>query len=142
MGNHQRLGGASMNTQEHLNRIKAKCQELLAIAEKRTDGEWRILDADDECPGIEAGKTSIVIWGGEDDEAGVRTGLSDATFIASCAGAAEAGWRATAAAIDGLEAFDKWCRTWTNTNGCSGAAIQYVHEQRERIIAAWPQELL
>lgn len=29
-----------MNTQEHLERIKEKCHELLAIAEKRTQGTW------------------------------------------------------------------------------------------------------
>jgi hypothetical protein len=124
-----------MNTQEHLNRIKAKCQKLLAIAEKRTAGEWRILDADDECPGIEAGKTSIVIWGGEDDEAGVRTGFNDATFIASCAGAAEAGWRATIAAIDELTAL--------NDESClyDGHEGQHTHRLR-KLIAAWPKELL
>jgi hypothetical protein len=114
-----------MTEQEHLQAIKTKCQALLAIAEKRTAGEWRILDADDECPGIEAGKTSIVIWGGEDDEAGVRTGINDATFIASCAGAAEAGWWATIAAIDVIELLEAH-------NGPLATTI----------IAAWPEELL
>ena len=117
-----------MNTQEHLQKIKAKCQELLAIAEKRTAGEWRLFDADDGCPGIESGETSIVIWGEEDDEAGVRTGLNDATFIASCAGAAEAGWRATIAFIDAILPFVR-----------EGVVKP---ELPNSILAAWPQELL
>jgi hypothetical protein len=138
-----------MNTQEHLNRIKAKCQELLAIAEKRTAGEWRILDADDECPGIEAGKTSIVIWGGEDDEAGVRTGVKDAAFIASCAGAAEAGWKSTIATIDALQDLANQCDYFSDGSPDASPRDKFANELEgmidyaiNQIIAAWPQELL
>jgi hypothetical protein len=133
MGNHQGLGGTSMNTQEHLNRIKAKCQELLAIAEKRTVGKWHIFEGDHKYPGIEADEVSIVIYGLKNDGAGVRTGLNDATFIASCAGAAEAGWRATVAAIDLLE---------DAADIGTGHYTPLAVEAAQKIIAAWPQELL
>jgi hypothetical protein len=101
-----------MNTQEHLNRIKAKCQELLAIAEKRTQGQWSqdhlYVDTDDNNNLIKAAGN-----------------INNAAFIASCAGAAEAGWRATIAAIDVIELLEAH-------NGPLATTI----------IAAWPQELL
>jgi hypothetical protein len=123
MGNHQGLGGTSMNTQEHLNQIKAKCQELLAIAEKRTAGEW-------EADGIFVDCLDI-----DECVASATTVDEDATFIASCAGAAEAGWKATIAAIDELTAL--------NDESClyDGHEGQHTHRLR-KIIAAWPQELL
>ena len=100
-----------MNTQEHLNRIKAKCQKLLAIAEKRTQGQWSqdhlYVDTDDNNDLIKA-----------------EGNIKNAAFIASCAGAAEAGWQATISMIDLAE--------WNDEEGATSSAI----------IAAWPQELL
>jgi len=110
-----------MTTQEHLNRIKAKCQELLAIAEKRTAGRWSV----EPFGNWEEYKIDPHIFSGEPAEATGMT-LSDAAFIASCAGAAEAGWRATVAAIDICLDYD----------------IGALEILAEEIIAAWPQELL
>jgi hypothetical protein len=80
-----------MTTTEHLQLIKAECERLLAIAEKRTQGEW-----------VSEGN-----WIGQEHAAIAQTTHylceSDATFIAACAGRAEAGWRATIAAIDYAE---------------------------------------
>ena len=130
-----------MNTQEHLQKIKAKCQKLLAIAEKRTVGKWHIFEVDHKYPGIEADEDSIVIYGLKNDGAGVRTGIKDAAFIASCAGSAEAGWRATIAAIDDT----------LNVDQALSEEVQKITTQMmitangrmvEQIIAAWPQELL
>jgi hypothetical protein len=86
-----------MNMQEHLNRLKAKCQELLAI----WDGK--------------RGHNSI--------------------YLASCGKQAEAGWRATIAAIDELTAL--------NDESClyDGHEGQHTHRLR-KLIAAWPEELL
>jgi hypothetical protein len=149
MGNHQGLGGTSMSTHEHLQKIKVKCQELLAIAEKRTAGEWRLFDVDDGCPGIESGETSIVIWGEEDDEAGVRTGFNDATFIALCAGAAEAGWKSTIATIDALQDLANQCDYFSDGSPDASPRDKFANELEgmidyaiNQIIAAWPQELL
>jgi hypothetical protein len=111
-----------MNTQEHLNLIKAKCQELLAIAEKRTAGKWEqdhlYVDTDDNNDLIKA-----------------EGNINNATFIASCAGPAEAGWRATIAAIDELTAL--------NNESClyDGHEGQHTH-RLSKLIAAWPEELL
>jgi hypothetical protein len=100
-----------MNTREHLQKIKAKCQELLAIAEKRTQGQWSqdhlYVDTDDNDNLIKAAGN-----------------INNAAFIASCAGAAEAGWKATIAAIDDI---------FQNHDDDLLA---------KDIIAAWPEELL
>lgn len=86
-----------MNGIEKIQAIRAKCEELLAISAKRTQGEW--------------------IAGGRYDRDYIDTGddafctmhISNAAFIAACAGPAEAGWRATIAAIDALQMIDENC---------------------------------
>lgn len=132
-----------MTTEEHLKKIKAKCEELLASAEKRTPGKWSVFCSPGERPGVESGDTniSVVIIGieaDENDDGGVRGRTKDeafgnATFISSCAGPAEAGWRATIAAVDALARLSKFC-----SNGCDVAANDAINA----IIAAWPEELL
>ena len=84
-----------MTQQEHLDRIVAKCRELLAVAEKRTPGRW---------------------FGG-----------SNAQDAYSCAG-----WRATIAAIDALDAAHIAMPDGDDT------AWMGI----EAILAAWPEELL
>ena len=83
---------------EHLKRIDAHLERLLAIAEKRTPGEWKV------CNGkhgtiIRLAKSTV----GEPMDVCRAWNCShkdgNAAFIASCAGNAEAGWRATRAAI-------------------------------------------
>lgn len=114
-----------MNTQDHLQRIKAKCQELLAIAEKRTPGEWK------SCNGqkgtIIRRKSANVIGEPQDVARAWNCWRKDgnAAFIASCAGSAEAGWRVTIAAIDDA-------KNYPAVNQCLV----------RKIIAAWPEELL
>jgi hypothetical protein len=80
-----------MNTQEHLNRIKAKCQELLAIAEKIT--------------------------------------IQHAPH-------AQAGWKATIAAIDTIIFHP------ANGNDEGRLCLCSHCQMLNTIIAAWPPELL
>jgi hypothetical protein len=113
-----------MEMVEHLQRIRTKCEELLAVAEKRTPGEWETdIHAKSPCVFTEEG-----------DFLALDAHSSDATFIASCAGPAEAGWRSTIAAIDGFlkceELFDRHYQV-----GTAEAAL-------DDIIAAWPKEML
>lgn len=83
-----------MTTNEKLERIAARCRELLALAENRTRGKWTwnrdVLT--DEDGGIICDATT---YSGE-DFAWMR---NNAVFAGACAGPAEAGWRATLAAI-------------------------------------------
>lgn len=81
-----------MNTTEKLNKIRAKCVELLAIAEKRTSEKWET-DIQAKCPSVFTESGEFIA---------LYCKPNDSTYIASCAGAAEAGWKATIAAIDSL----------------------------------------
>lgn len=121
-----------MNREEQLQRIRAKCVELLAIAEKRTQGEWlinqtqptTICDGDREC--------TIASTRGLWPKYG--TAENDATFIAACAGAAEAGWRATIAAIDALQSVAN--TRFTGWDGDAGTTAK-ADDALDAIIAAW-----
>lgn len=122
-----------MTTTEKLQRIRAKCEELLAIAAKRTPGKWSSCKWHDKEPSTE-------IWDQTDGACIVPKMFNrDALFIASCAGAAEAGWRSTIAAIDALQNYAQ-C-----SDGCS-CGYDWSHdnavEALESILAAWPEELL
>lgn len=105
-----------MTTTEHLARIRAKCVELVEIAEKRTPCAW---PNDGDLIDTSAGVISC------------DTGCSsenDARFIAACAGPAEAGWKATIAAID-------YIKILKETGGFSDK-LAYP------ILTAWPEKLL
>ena len=115
-----------MNTTEHLERIKARCEQLLAIAEKRESGLW--IDS------RENGKIIIRPLGNmsECDKVGQVWTANDAEFIASCAGPAEAGWRATIAAVVAILSSSQITEHW----------FAILKPMRDDIIAAWPEELL
>ncbi len=122
-----------MTTSEHLQRIKAKCESLLELAAKRTPGKWDCVQNV-----IETRKGDICIarvYARDDDGCDMPTG----TFIASCAGPAEAGWRATIAAIDGFQRLSKWnFPGWEGDHGI----ISEIEGEIDAILAAWPEELL
>ena len=109
----------TMTTIEHLNKIKSKCEQLLAIAEKRTHGRWKE-DRDTE------------IWSDSSDWiANCVDSNYDAAFIASCAGSAEAGWRSTIALINMLFSLPSW------------VIPEVDHpETVSALLSAWPEELL
>ncbi len=122
-----------MTTIEHLQRIKSRCQELLATAETRTPGRWAF-DPENIGGGPWPYYGLVNADSGESVPVHVlveRPG--NATFIASCAGPAEAGWRATIAAVNGLLRVYERCDEPTST---------YAEETLADIIAAWPEEVL
>lgn len=126
-----------MTTKEHLDKIVAKIDQLLELAEKRTQGAW-------ESSGVfvdHINQYNCIATSNTDEE--------DADFIAACAGPAEAGWRATKAAIEG------WLGLFVYMNGfADGAPDASAHDKLcneiasiaktniQQIIAAWPEELL
>ena len=138
-----------MTTEQHLQKIKAKFESLMAIAEKRTPGEWTLFCNHGERPGIECGNTSIVIIGLEDrwdDDAGVRgrdeeEAVHNASFIASCAGNAEAGWHATIAAIDFILMVIEF-HTDRPSKPVQLTELETVEAIAEEIITAWSEKLL
>jgi hypothetical protein len=107
-----------MSTTEHLQLIKAECERLLAIAEKRTQGEWQVKIN----RAIANHHVQNTICGS------FPWGSTDMDFIAACAGRAEAGWRATIAAVDAFEYI--------------GNIEAFGQPILETFLAAWPVELL
>lgn len=117
-----------MTTTEHLAKIRARCVELLEIASNRTPGTWSVANGNCELVVLAPGGS----WKGSNVICDVPK--ADALFIASCAGPAEAGWRATVIAIDALE--NGTGSLWTEeTNSFSKSVI-------DSLIAAWPEEIL
>lgn len=138
---------------EHLRRIDAHLEQLLAIAEKRTPGWWdhgygnslvvhKKTDytiastssseiVEEDCP--------IIPWGEQ---------VANSEFIASCAGNAEAGWRATRAAIAEILAahearFESWCLVCQELNQDPGKLEDYpLPPWSDDILAAFPLELI
>ncbi len=133
-----------MTQTEHLKLIRARCVELLEIAEKRTAGEcWYFADPTDSHtivsenpPSRESGIASVtsVPFG----HPRFNECIYNATFIASCAGAAEAGWLATIAAIDAFSKLDGVTYGWDGD--CGATCIADI--MADSITSAWPIELL
>ena len=129
-----------MTTQEHLEKIVAKCRQNLELAAKRTPGEWTAPDSLNRRDYEPHGRGGCIIT--DRQLHGIL--CDDAAYIAACAGSAEAGWRATIAACNGLmslatvpqvEAPDDMHTAWEE-------AASEAKEHIEAIIAAWPEELL
>ena len=110
-----------MNQHEHMKRIRARCVELLENGKKRTQGRW---ESDNWDTTIQTDDQIVAVATTSNRE-------NDSPFIASCAGPAEAGWKATIAAIDLMFAM----------HGLAGIDIHAL-DATGAIIAAWPEELL
>lgn len=109
-----------MTTTEHLDLIVKRCKELLAIAENRTQGKWDKRDRDCEAYIFNGFHGRIT-----PDLGNSTSAHDDAQFIAACPENAEAGWRATIAAIE-----------WSQE-------IDFLENNMiDAILAAWPIELL
>jgi hypothetical protein len=98
-----------MTTTEKLNAVADKCRANLALAAKRTPGEW-IHDKSRESIGDVTTEDLDCIAQAQERTSEAGRGRAaqnimrdkNAAYIAVCAGAAEAGWRTTLAAIDAL----------------------------------------
>jgi len=121
-----------MSTEEHLNKIVAKCRELLAIAEKRTPGKWMTIERH-----VVKESDDDVVASADGDFMSAEMDERNAAFIANCAGPAEAGWRATIAAIDMLQKDYESLNDAGNKDG-----MRVIQWRMAKIIAAWPQSLL
>jgi hypothetical protein len=125
---------------EHLRAIDAYLDALLALAAKRTPGEWKA-ESEDGC--------WFVYKNGPTQGIACELNERNATYIAASAGRAEAGWRATKAAIA------DWLTLYNSTEGyADGAPDASTHDRLcnevasicrinlGHILAAWPLELL
>ena len=113
----------------HLKLIDAHLDKLLALAAKRTTGEW---EADDGW-GVMAVKgreiTHEICYSHSSED--------DASFIAACAGNAEAGWVATKGMIMLIFGYEELSKTLT-----APLTLEAVNIARdsilESILIAWP----
>lgn len=109
-----------------------KCEELLVLAEKRTLKEWSLppeLQRRDYEPFANGGCVRI-----DKDIYGIR--CDDAAYIAACgSGVAEAGWKATIAAID-------LCTSLKQISLPTSWNFNVALTFENSIMAAWPEELL
>lgn len=129
---------------DHLRAIVAHLDRLLAIAAKRTPGEWagdwnRIRDS--QC--------ATVCFANSFDPNTDDTWIADKEYIAACSNNAEAGWRSTKAAIA------DWLSLYNSTEGyADGAPDASAHDKLcnevasicrinlRHILAEWPLETL
>ncbi len=112
-----------MNTNEKLQRIKAECERLLALAKQRTPGFWSL----DHCTPYGSTERTYQVEGppsGGPHEWPDFERKSDAEFVCECAGTAEAGWKATIATID----------QYLKSNGLGQG---FLYEMICEILTAW-----
>lgn len=116
---------------EHLKRIDAHLERLIGIAAKRTPGEWELT--------YEGGNGGAsfprIIEPGDFAASAAEVSIENAFFIAACAGNAEAGWRATRAAIACLLVI---CDPASGADYTNYGDEVFLHE----ILAAFPLETL
>ena len=122
----------TLTTDEHLNAIVSKCKANLALAEKRIDGNWIVDNRNGstatQC-GILADSDHVIL------PLGSYLDAEDAAFIVACAGSAEAGWRSTIAAIEGLQQAIKIAKL-------DAAPTSDLKDLLSDILSAWPDSLL
>lgn len=153
---------------EHLKLIDSHLERLLAIAEKRTPGEWessrifgdwgfahvdqittRMHRPENDGLGITLNYGGVIQCVGSKDKRNEQS-KADSTFIASCAGNAEAGWRATRTAIAALSKIAKEKEPVEHGDSGDGpytsmfrtSAAIFAKQQLESILAAFPVELI
>ena len=131
-----------MNTQEKLEAIKAKCHELLALAEKRTQGKWQTNKSRWDGTWNVSGNDTVcdMAYLREDDHARIEYDKDEpnAAYIAACAGSAEAGWRATKEECEDLLPI---LRSSENMNEVD-ALTSYARGRAISLCVAWQEEQL
>lgn len=117
---------------DHLKLIDSHLDTLLALAAKRTPGEWTHELSNDSIWNKHDYFSQIAHTESNADRYSMIQDADqrrkNAAFIAACAGRAEAGWRATKAAIKGLSSYS--------------ILAEDMEEVLNEILAAWPIELL
>jgi hypothetical protein len=120
-----------MTTTEKLNAIAAKCRANLALAEKRTPGEWkRAGELATHVTCYCSRNSGNMICDLPDTSPERDQYAPNAAFIAACAGAAEAGWLATIAVIEVVQTYSNQASPFT-------VAEHWTCEVSRAILAAW-----
>ena len=124
---------------DHLRKIDAHLERLLALASKRTPGRW-IVGAGRYLVGLDSDTVEIAEFSKDDDwELEQRSNMK---FIASCAGNAEAGWRATRAAIEFILMVCDFHSSCPPAGVVQRTELETVEAIAKRILATFPLESL
>ena len=112
---------------DHLRAIGAHLERLLEIAKKRTPGRW---EKADDCVRRNSSQAALIVVFGR--QAGLTRiqDEQDATFIAACAGNAEAGWVVARSTIEQIISMRKDTTCWDFV----GKPLM------KSILAQWPLE--
>ena len=123
---------------EYLQRIRAKCVELLAIEERILDRYQKcgcivcVCEDDNRCNGCGAQHCGTHVVGEIPDP-----------VYRPLASAAKAGLRATIESVDHIVSVSAWAEKWENGAAEHGRALMQTMDMFSRmLIAAWPEELL
>lgn len=121
---------------DHLTKLKAHLEGLLANAKKRSPGEWKAESSRAYC--ADESVTHNVV--GPPSDFMYLQELPDAIYIASCAGNAEAGWRSTLAAICAIKLIVP--QSCPQSLLRENDDVQNAYSLMEDILAEWPLETL
>lgn len=121
-----------MNSTEKLQRIRALCIELLALAEKRTPGRWNSSVPTGKWVQLEQPRVTGLFAVADNPTVPQVERSANSLFVASCAGAAEAGWRSTIETINDLLAGCPHACTDGKCPGDRRAAVKTA-----KLIADW-----
>lgn len=129
---------------EHLKLIDAHLERLLAKAEKRTPGRW-VAGATIIGNGVDT--TVCEMPSREKDSLAWHDSIH---FIASCAGNAEAGWKATRVAIAALSKIAEEkepvehgdCGNGPYVSMFRTSAARFAEQELKSVLAAFPLELI
>ena len=124
-----------MKQEQKIEKIRAKCQEILELGKQRTQGKWIYpspLATHIICEASRNHGNMICDCADSTPDSSQHT--PDASFIASCAGTAEAMARSTLVALDALQYIGDRC------NGSDYSPMANV--DLTRILESWPDELL
>lgn len=120
---------------EHLKLIDAHLAKLLNTATERTPGKWKHNDGRRMLISVDSLHEDAILYGDE-----FEISNSNAAFIASCAGNAEAGWKAARAAIAAVRLIvPQHCpQSLLREND----EVQNAYDLMTDILAAFPFELI
>jgi len=123
-----------MKQEQKIERIRAKCQEILELGKLRTQGTWRHEASRAYCTD-EA--VTYNVMGPPSDYMYLQE-ESDSRFIASCAGTAEAMARSTLVALEAVQQI----RIHYSDERLNVLLHTLLDEQVDNILESWPDELL
>ena len=122
-----------MKQEQKIERIRAKCQEILELGKLRTQGKWSTGTLTEYHMVYDSKYARHIARLN-----GLGLAEENANFIASCAGTAEAMARSTLVALDAIQQI----RIHYSDERLNVLLHTLLDEQEDNILESWPDELL